>query len=116
LDDFGAGFASFYYLKNFSFDYLTIDGEFIRGLSANPIDGLVVQAIVGIARGMGKKPLLSLSEMRIRPACSARAALIMPKGIMWACRGRRRNLAPRHEAAQAALCAIQGLYFRCGSH
>jgi EAL domain-containing protein (putative c-di-GMP-specific phosphodiesterase class I) len=55
LDDFGAGFASFYYLKNFSFDYLTIDGEFIRGLSANPIDGLVVQAIVGIARGMGKK-------------------------------------------------------------
>ncbi len=55
LDDFGAGFASFYYLKNFPFDYLKIDGEFIRGLSANPVDRLVVQAIVGIARGMGKK-------------------------------------------------------------
>ncbi len=55
LDDFGAGFASFYYLKNFPFDYLKIDGEFIRGLSGNPVDRLVVQAIVGIARGMGKK-------------------------------------------------------------
>jgi EAL domain-containing protein (putative c-di-GMP-specific phosphodiesterase class I) len=55
LDDFGAGFASFFYLKNFPFDYLKIDGEFIRGLSANPVNRLVVQAIVGIAQGMGKK-------------------------------------------------------------
>jgi len=55
LDNFGAGLASFYYLKNFPFDYLKIDGEFIRGLSANPVNRLVVQAIVGIARGMGKK-------------------------------------------------------------
>lgn len=55
LDDFGAGFASFYYLKNFPFDFLKIDGEFIRGLSASPVDRLVVRAIVGIAPGMGKK-------------------------------------------------------------
>jgi diguanylate cyclase (GGDEF)-like protein/PAS domain S-box-containing protein len=55
LDDFGAGFASFFYLKNFPFDYLKIDGEFIRGFSASPIDRLVVQAIVGLARGMDKK-------------------------------------------------------------
>jgi diguanylate cyclase (GGDEF)-like protein len=55
LDNFGAGLASFYYLKNFPFDYLKIDGEFIRGLSINPVDRLVVQAIVCIAQGMGKK-------------------------------------------------------------
>jgi diguanylate cyclase (GGDEF)-like protein/PAS domain S-box-containing protein len=55
LDDFGAGFGSFYYLKNFPFDYLKIDGDFIRGLVASPIDQLVVEAIVSIARGMGKK-------------------------------------------------------------
>ena len=55
LDDFGAGFGSFYYLKNFPFDYLKIDGEFIRSLGASSVDQLVVQAIVSIARGMGKK-------------------------------------------------------------
>jgi EAL domain-containing protein (putative c-di-GMP-specific phosphodiesterase class I) len=55
LDNFGAGLASFYYLKNFPFDYLKIDGEFIRRLSENPIDQLVVKAIVCIAQGMGIK-------------------------------------------------------------
>ena len=55
LDDFGSGFASFYYLKQLAFDYLKIDGDFIRGLIANRTDQLVVQAVVGIAQGMGKK-------------------------------------------------------------
>jgi diguanylate cyclase (GGDEF)-like protein/PAS domain S-box-containing protein len=52
LDDFGAGFASFYYLRHLSFDYLKIDGEFVRGLAENATDQLVVQAIVSIARGL----------------------------------------------------------------
>jgi diguanylate cyclase (GGDEF)-like protein/PAS domain S-box-containing protein len=57
LDDFGAGFGSFYYLKNMPFDYFKIDGTLIRGLAASPMDQLVVAAIVGIARGMGKKTI-----------------------------------------------------------
>lgn len=55
LDDFGAGFGSFYYLKHLAFDYFKIAGDFIRGFGANTTDQLVVEAIVGIARGMGKK-------------------------------------------------------------
>jgi EAL domain-containing protein (putative c-di-GMP-specific phosphodiesterase class I) len=55
LDDFGSGFGSFYYLKHLPFDYFKIDGDFIRGFGANPTDQLVVEAIVGIAKGMGKK-------------------------------------------------------------
>ncbi len=54
LDDFGAGFGSFAYLKNFPFDSLKIDGDFIRSLTTSTMDQLVVKAIVGIARGMGK--------------------------------------------------------------
>jgi diguanylate cyclase (GGDEF)-like protein/PAS domain S-box-containing protein len=57
LDNFGAGLASFYYLKNFPFDFLKINGDFIRGLSVNPLDRLVVRAIVCIAQGMGKKTI-----------------------------------------------------------
>ncbi len=55
LDDFGTGFGSFYYLKHLPFDYLKIDGDFIRGFIANTTDQFVVKAIVGIAQGMGKK-------------------------------------------------------------
>ncbi|MBZ5637942.1 MAG: EAL domain-containing protein [Acidobacteriia bacterium] len=57
LDDFGAGFGSFYYLKSLPFDYFKIDGDFIRGIVASPMDQLVVGAIVGIAKGMGKKTI-----------------------------------------------------------
>lgn len=55
LDDFGSGFGSFYYLKHLPFDYFKIDGDFVRGFGATKVDQLVIEAIVGIAKGMGKK-------------------------------------------------------------
>ena len=55
LDDIGAGFGSFYYLKHLPFDYLKIDGHFIRALPSSVNDQLVVKALVGVARGMGKQ-------------------------------------------------------------
>jgi len=57
LDDFGAGFGSFHYLKHLPFRYLKIDGDFIRTLPASHKDQLVVQALVGVARGMGKQTI-----------------------------------------------------------
>ena len=54
LDDFGSGFASFYYLKHLEFDYLKIDGEFIRDLTESHTNQLVVQSLVRIAKGLGK--------------------------------------------------------------
>jgi EAL domain-containing protein (putative c-di-GMP-specific phosphodiesterase class I) len=57
LDDFGAGFGSFQYLKHLPFRYLKIDGDFIRALPSSPKDQLVVQALVGVARGMGKQTI-----------------------------------------------------------
>ncbi|HYF26341.1 MAG TPA: EAL domain-containing protein, partial [Baekduia sp.] len=55
LDDFGAGFSSFYYLKHLAFDYVKIDGEFVEHLTANHTDRLVVRAVVDIARGVGAR-------------------------------------------------------------
>ncbi len=55
LDDFGAGFGSFQYLKHLPFSYLKIDGDFIRGLTGSPEDQLVVKALVGVTRGMGRR-------------------------------------------------------------
>jgi EAL domain-containing protein (putative c-di-GMP-specific phosphodiesterase class I) len=55
LDDFGAGFGSFHYLKHLPFHYLKIDGAFIRGLPDSPHDQLVVKALVGLVGEMGQR-------------------------------------------------------------
>jgi diguanylate cyclase (GGDEF)-like protein/PAS domain S-box-containing protein len=55
LDDFGAGFGSFYYLKHVHFDILKIDGEFVRDACSTLTDRLIIQAVVAIARGLGKQ-------------------------------------------------------------
>ncbi len=60
LDDFGAAFASFYYLKHLPFDYLKIDGEFVRSCMNNRTDQLVIQAVVDIARGLGKRTVAEM--------------------------------------------------------
>jgi diguanylate cyclase (GGDEF)-like protein/PAS domain S-box-containing protein len=57
LDDFGAGFGSFYYLKHLPFDYVKIDGEFVSHCTSSQTDRLILQSIVGIARGMGKRTI-----------------------------------------------------------
>ena len=57
IDDFGAGFASFYYLKHLAFDYLKIDGEFVQDLPGNATNQLLVRALVQIAKGLGKSTI-----------------------------------------------------------
>ncbi|HTZ86736.1 MAG TPA: EAL domain-containing protein [Solirubrobacteraceae bacterium] len=57
LDDFGAGFGSFHYLKHLPFDYLKIDGDFIRGLPHSRHDQLVVKALVGLVRELGQRTI-----------------------------------------------------------
>jgi EAL domain-containing protein (putative c-di-GMP-specific phosphodiesterase class I) len=63
LDDFGAGFSSFYYLKRFAVDYLKIDGSFIRDLADE--DGsnrLFVKALNDVAIGMNKQVIAEWVE------------------------------------------------------
>jgi EAL domain-containing protein (putative c-di-GMP-specific phosphodiesterase class I) len=55
LDDFGAGFSSFYYLKRFEVDYIKIDGGFIRDLCEGNSNALFVRALNDIARGLSKQ-------------------------------------------------------------
>ncbi|MCC5986409.1 MAG: EAL domain-containing protein [Pararhodobacter sp.] len=50
LDDFGAGYTAFRYLKDFYFDIVKIDGQFIRGISNSPDDQVLAQALVTIGR------------------------------------------------------------------
>jgi EAL domain-containing protein (putative c-di-GMP-specific phosphodiesterase class I) len=50
LDDFGAGFTAFRYFKEFYFDIVKIDGEFIRGVAQDPDNQVLTQALIMIAQ------------------------------------------------------------------
>lgn len=50
LDDFGAGYTSFRYLRDFYFDILKIDGEFVRNIAHSADNQVLVQALVDVAR------------------------------------------------------------------
>ncbi len=49
LDDFGAGFTSIRYLRDFYFDILKIDGQFIRGVAGNRDNQCLTRALLDIA-------------------------------------------------------------------
>ncbi len=53
LDDFGAGFASFAYLKHIAADTIKIDGMFIRDLPRDEQSQVFVRAMIEVARGLG---------------------------------------------------------------
>ena len=62
IDDYGAGFGPFYYLKYLPFDLIKIDGDFIKELPRNDADQLTVKAIVDIAHGLGKQTIAEYVE------------------------------------------------------
>ncbi|MSN24812.1 MAG: EAL domain-containing protein [Geobacter sp.] len=56
IDDFGAGFSSYQYLKRFPVDYLKVEGDFVRGMTnAGGVDMAIVKSIATLAHGLGIK-------------------------------------------------------------
>lgn len=62
LDDFGAGMSSFAYLKHLPVDYIKIDGAFVRDLENEPLDRVIVNAIVQIGRDFKRKTIAEFVE------------------------------------------------------
>ncbi len=50
LDDFGAGYTAFRYFKEFVFDILKIDGQFIRGIATDPDNRALTEALISVGR------------------------------------------------------------------
>lgn len=49
LDDFGAGHTAFRYLKEFYFDIVKIDGQFVRNVQQDPNNQVLMEALISIA-------------------------------------------------------------------
>ena len=50
LDDFGAGYTAIRYFKDFLFDILKIDGQFIHNIKNDPDNQVVVSALLSIGK------------------------------------------------------------------
>ena len=62
LDDFGSGFCSFNYIKEFPVDYLKIDGTFIINLLHDQVDQTLIKSMIEIAKKLNKKTVAEFVE------------------------------------------------------
>jgi len=62
LDDFGAGYSSYAYLKDLPADYVKIDGGFVQDIDRNEFNLAMVRSMNDIAHIMGKKTIAEFVE------------------------------------------------------
>jgi diguanylate cyclase (GGDEF)-like protein len=99
IDDFGAGFASLEYLRRFPFDIIKIDRSYVGNLPGNRIDGLIVSAIVKIARSLKVEVVAEGIETEEQLAFLQRAGVTGLQGYLL---GRPGPLKPALQLASAA--------------
>ena len=81
LDDFGAGYTSFNYLKELPADAVKIDGSFIVNVNAHPANLAIVEAIVELGRHLGMKSIAEWAEDRATVQSLAEAGVDYVQGF-----------------------------------
>jgi EAL domain-containing protein (putative c-di-GMP-specific phosphodiesterase class I) len=63
IDDFGAGYSSFQYLRKFSVDFLKLDGDFIKNMNGTGnIEKAIVKSIAELSQKLGIKTIAEFVE------------------------------------------------------
>jgi len=62
LDDFGAGYTSFNYLKELPADFIKIDGSFVRDINQNPANYAITRTIVDLTHELGMSSIAEWAE------------------------------------------------------
>ena len=77
LDDFGAGFCNFQYLKILPIDYLKLDRQMVDGVLDDPRDRAVFGAIVAMARALDLDVIVEgIETTSQRDFCKAEGCLV----------------------------------------
>ena len=83
LDDFGAGFTSFRYLRDFYFDIIKIDGQFVRGVATDTDNQVLMQAMVQIGQQLDMLTVAEQVETRADAAFLAGIGLDCLQGYLY---------------------------------
>jgi diguanylate cyclase (GGDEF)-like protein len=75
LDDFGAGYTSFRYLKTLAINCVKIDGSFVRGITENIDNQLFIRTLLGLAEGFGLSTVAECVET------AEEAAMLTERGV-----------------------------------
>ena len=62
LDDFGAGFSSFFYLRTLPVEFVKIDGSLVKDIATNRANFDIVKSINQIAQALGKRTIAEYIE------------------------------------------------------
>lgn len=59
MDDFGSGYNSFHYLRELHFEYVKIDGAFVRNIISSKLDYALVHNLSRLCQDIG---MLTIAE------------------------------------------------------
>ncbi len=82
LDDFGAGFCNFGYLKRLPLHSLKLDRSMIQDIEADPRDLAVLRAIVSLAHALGLKVIAEGVETEAQRATIAQEGCVDWQGFL----------------------------------
>jgi len=83
VDDFGTGFSSLVYLKQFPVDELKIDRSFVAGLGTDPGDLAIVTSCIQLAHGVGVRAVAEGVETPEQEQALAALGCDLGQGFLW---------------------------------
>ena len=84
LDDFGAGFCNFGYLKRLPLHYLKLDRSMVEGIDENPRDLAVLRGILSMALALGLEVIAEGIERESQREAAAREGCTAWQGFLGA--------------------------------
>jgi diguanylate cyclase (GGDEF)-like protein len=101
LDDFGAGYTSFNYLKEIPADFIKIDGSFVKDINQSPANYAITRTIVDLTHELGMRSIAEWAETHDTIAALVELGVDYGQGF-----GLARPTAPEIVSASASGAAL----------